>query len=139
MSKARDAAARADELRSQLEYHGHRYYVLDDPELSDPDYDALLNVNCPAGELNGARACRLGKRIYRDQLELAEEQDGRRRYRIYGDTPGYERADGTDFAAIADGMIAVTPLHFDLTDQAGIEALSGFDLDGLMRPAAREV
>ena len=38
-----DLAARADELRQQLEYHGHRYYVLDDPELSDPDYDALLN------------------------------------------------------------------------------------------------
>jgi 5'-nucleotidase len=99
----------------------------------------LLNVNCPAGELKGARACRLGKRIYRDQLELAEEQDGRRRYRIYGDTPGYQQEDGTDFAAIADGMIAVTPLHFDLTDQAGIDALDGFDLDGLMRPAAREV
>jgi hypothetical protein len=33
----------------------------------------------------------------------------------------------------------VTPLHFDLTDQAGIDALAGFDLAGLMRPAAREV
>jgi DNA ligase (NAD+) len=32
-----------DELRRQLEYHGHRYYVLDDPEISDPDYDTLLN------------------------------------------------------------------------------------------------
>ena len=36
----------------------------------------LLNVNCPAGEVRGARACRLGKRIYRDRLELAEEEDG---------------------------------------------------------------
>jgi DNA ligase (NAD+) len=36
-------AKRADELRGQLEYHGHRYYVLDDPEISDADYDALLN------------------------------------------------------------------------------------------------
>ena len=43
MSKAVDAAARAEELRRQLEYHGHRYYVLDDPEISDPEYDALLN------------------------------------------------------------------------------------------------
>src|SRR5205085_11448568 len=34
---------RAAELRRQLEYHGHRYYVLDDPEISDADYDALLN------------------------------------------------------------------------------------------------
>jgi 5'-nucleotidase len=99
----------------------------------------LLNINVPAGEVVGARACALGKRIYRDQLELAEEGDGRRRYRIYGEAPGYERADGTDFAALAEGRIAVTPLHFDLTDQAGIEQLSGFDLDRLLRPAAREV
>jgi DNA ligase (NAD+) len=34
---------RARELREQLEYHGHRYYVLDDPEISDVDYDELLN------------------------------------------------------------------------------------------------
>jgi 5'-nucleotidase len=99
----------------------------------------LLNVNCPAGEVRGVSACRLGKRIYRDQLELAEEADGRRRYHIYGEEPGYERDPQTDFAAIAAGRIAVTPLHFDLTDQAGIEALAGFDLDRLLRPAAREV
>jgi 5'/3'-nucleotidase len=99
----------------------------------------LLNVNCPAGKTAGARACRLGKRIYRDQLELAEEEDGRRRYRIYGEEPGYQREDGTDFAAIGEGFIAVTPLHFDLTDQDGIEALTGFDLERLLRPAVREV
>jgi DNA ligase (NAD+) len=36
-------AERAAELREQLEHHGHRYYVLDDPEISDSEYDALLN------------------------------------------------------------------------------------------------
>jgi DNA ligase (NAD+) len=38
-----DVAKRAEELRAQLEYHGRRYYVLDDPEISDAEYDALLN------------------------------------------------------------------------------------------------
>jgi 5'-nucleotidase len=99
----------------------------------------LLNVNTPAGEASGVRACRLGKRIYHDRMELTDEDDGRRRYRIYGDSPSYEEEDGTDFAAIAERCIAVTPLHFDLTDQAGIEELAGFDLDALLRPAAREV
>jgi DNA ligase (NAD+) len=37
------ATQRADELRKQLAYHNHRYYVLDDPEISDADYDLLLN------------------------------------------------------------------------------------------------
>src|ERR671922_39860 len=71
----------------------------------------LLNVNCPVGELGGARATRLGKRIYNDRMELTEEEDGRRRYRIYGEMPGYEHADGTDFAAVAAGCISVTPIH----------------------------
>jgi DNA ligase (NAD+) len=37
-----DACARAQALRAQLEHHGHRYYVLDDPEISDADYDRLF-------------------------------------------------------------------------------------------------
>ncbi|MGI8595702.1 MAG: 5'/3'-nucleotidase SurE [Thermoleophilaceae bacterium] len=99
---------------------------------------SLLNVNAPAGEPRGTRVCHLGKRIYRDRLELDEEHGGRRRYRIYGDDPGYEEGPGTDFAAVAEGMIAVTPLHFDLTDRAGIEGFDRFDLDRLLAPAARE-
>jgi 5'/3'-nucleotidase len=99
----------------------------------------LLNVNSPAGKAVGVRACRLGRRIYRDHMELIDEEQGRRRYRMYGDTPSYHHEEGTDFAAVADRYIAVTPLHFDLTDQAGIEQLTDFDLDALLRPAAREV
>src|SRR5207244_3828929 len=57
----------------------------------------LLNVNCPAGDIAGVRVARAGKREYRDKMELVEEHDGRKRYRIYGDTPGYVEEDGTDF------------------------------------------
>jgi 5'-nucleotidase len=99
----------------------------------------LLNVNVPFGPVRGARACRLGKRVYNDRLELTEERDGRRRFRMYGDMPSHENEEGTDFAAISEGCIAVTPLHFDLNDVAGIEQLAGFDLDALLEPAAREV
>jgi DNA ligase (NAD+) len=37
------ALARADELRRMIEHHAHRYYVLDDPEIGDQRYDALLD------------------------------------------------------------------------------------------------
>jgi DNA ligase (NAD+) len=40
---AEDPRRRAAELRRQLEHHGYRYYVLDDPEVSDSEYDVLLN------------------------------------------------------------------------------------------------
>ncbi len=36
-------SARAVELRRLLEHHGHRYYVLDDPEIGDDAYDALID------------------------------------------------------------------------------------------------
>jgi 5'-nucleotidase len=100
----------------------------------------LLNVNGPAGEVKGACACRLGKRVYNDKMELTEEgPGGRRRYRLYGEEPTYQHEEGTDFAAIAEGLIAVTPIHFDLTDQAGVEELAGFDLERLLRPATEAV
>jgi DNA ligase (NAD+) len=40
---ATDPGQRAAELRKQLEYHSRRYYVLDDPEIGDEEYDALLD------------------------------------------------------------------------------------------------
>ena len=40
---AQDPGARAAELRKLLERHGYRYYVLDDPEIGDAEYDALLD------------------------------------------------------------------------------------------------
>jgi DNA ligase (NAD+) len=33
---------RYDQLRRQVEHHAHRYYVLDDPEISDAEYDRLF-------------------------------------------------------------------------------------------------
>ena len=99
----------------------------------------LLNINVPGGDPDGVAVSRLGKRIYQDSLDVVEEEDGRKRFRIYGDDPSYHQEVGTDFAAVADGLIAVTPLHFDLTSIGALEELGGFDLDGLIRPAAHEV
>jgi 5'-nucleotidase len=102
--------------------------------------ETLINVNVPAGEVNGARVTKLGKRRYNDALELEEEEPGgRKRYRIYGLEPGYDHQPGSDLTAVYEGFISVTPIHFDLTDVSGIEALSQFDFERLLAPAAREL
>jgi DNA ligase (NAD+) len=40
---AQAVVKRAAELRRELDHHNHRYYVLDDPEIGDDAYDALLD------------------------------------------------------------------------------------------------
>jgi 5'-nucleotidase len=101
----------------------------------------LLNINVPGGEPDGVEVAALGKRVYRDELALIDqaEEEGKRLYRIYGDA-SYEHDEiGTDLAAVAEGRIAVTPIHFDLTDREGLTALQRYDLARLIAPAAEEV
>ena len=38
-----EAKKRVDELRKEIDYHAHRYYVMDDPEISDSEYDRLMD------------------------------------------------------------------------------------------------
>jgi 5'-nucleotidase len=100
----------------------------------------LLNINVPGDHPTGVEVTRLGKRIYRDELKLdTDEGSGRRRYWIYGADPDYHDEPGTDLAAVAEGRISVTPVHFDLTDVEGIDALVAHDLTRLLAPAAREL
>jgi 5'-nucleotidase len=94
----------------------------------------LLNVNVPAGQPSGVEVTSLGKRIYKDELKLEREEEHRRRYWIYGSDPGFHDEPGTDLAALAAGRIAVTPIHFDLTDRPSLEALRRFDLQELLEP-----
>ena len=98
--------------------------------------ETLLNVNCPAGEVEGIEVTGLGKRLYNDELRLVDEDgDGRRRYQIYGFEPSFEDEPGTDLAAVARGRISITPVHFDLTDRKGLGRLRGWDLDAMFRDA----
>lgn len=100
----------------------------------------LLNVNAPGDPPRGVELTSLGKRVYRDRLRLQDDDgEGRRLFHIYGGDISFEEEDGTDLAAVAAGKIAVTPIHFDLTDRAGLDALSVYDLARLIEPAAQEV
>lgn len=100
----------------------------------------LVNVNVPAGALDGVEVCRLGKRLYRDRLEPTGEDDGRRRqFWIAGEDHGFEDAPGTDLAAVHAGRIAVTPIHMDLTHHDGLGPLSAHELERLLAPAVSDL
>ena len=113
--------------------------IVDELDEVPLDPGTLLNINVPAGDPDGVEIASLGKRIYRDELKLHEEAGAKRRYWIYGDAPDFDDVPGTDLAAVAAGRIAVTPLHFDLTDRQGMDALDLHDLARLLQPAAEEI
>jgi 5'-nucleotidase len=85
--------------------------------------DLLLNVNVPAGPIQGIRFTRLGRRIYKQSVIEKLDPRGRKYYWIAG-TPQWENASGTDFEAISMGFISVTPLHLDLTYYPGLESVT---------------
>ncbi len=77
----------------------------------------VLNVNVPGGsEIKGLRITRLGQSVYRDVL--VERLDPRHKpyYWIGGEIPTGIEAKGTDFWALANGYVSITPLQLDLTD-----------------------
>ncbi len=93
--------------------------------------DVLLNVNVPnlpKEKIKGVEITRLGKRVYRDVLIKRKDTTGRVCYWIGGDVPSGLPLDGTDFKAITENKISITPIHLDLTNHSLIEHLQGWNL-----------
>jgi 5'-nucleotidase len=89
----------------------------------------LVNVNFPAlppADVKGIRVVRQGLRDY-GRLKIVQRTDTRGYdYYWFGlgpmiQTPGH----ATDLEAIADGYVAVTPLHLDLTHESSLATLGG--------------
>ncbi len=95
----------------------------------------ILNVNAPnvpRGKLKGARVTRLGRRFYKDELIEVRDEEGRVGYDIYNNPPGHHDEEGTDFAAIGNGEISITPIHLELTDDATLEELGSWRVEDLL-------
>lgn len=92
--------------------------------------EMLLNVNVPplpAAEIQGIRVTRQGLRVYRDALDERRDPRGRPYFWIGGDEPTGVPDDGTDFGAIAQGYVSVTPLQLDLTAYQTAQKLNAWD------------
>ena len=92
--------------------------------------DTLLNVNVPdLPAPTGFAITRQGKRRYSDAIVEKDDPRGRKYYWIGGSELDFEDKPGTDFAAINDGLVSVTPLHLDFTNYEAMKKLASLRLD----------
>jgi len=92
--------------------------------------DTLLNVNVPdLPSPAGFAITRQGKRRYGDAIIEKDDPRGRKYYWIGGTELDFEDEPGTDFTAIRDGLVSVTPLHLDFTNYEAMRSLASLRLD----------
>ncbi|TMQ63334.1 MAG: 5'/3'-nucleotidase SurE [Candidatus Eisenbacteria bacterium] len=92
----------------------------------------VLNVNLPPlpwSSILGVQLTRLGTRVYSDALIEKVDPRGRAYYWIGGQDPVWERQPGTDFSAVTEGYISVTPLALDLTDVQAVGEMRQWNLE----------
>ncbi len=75
----------------------------------------------PAKDIKGVRLTRLGRRVYSDSLVRMNDPRGRRIYWIGGGSAEWSGGEDSDFRAVGEGYISVTPLHLDLTNYKLLE------------------
>lgn len=87
--------------------------------------DTLLNVNLPnvaADDVKGIRLTRLGRRVFSDSIAKMKDPWGREILWIGGGSVEWSGPIDSDFRAVHDGYVSVTPLHLDLTHRAVLDA-----------------
>lgn len=87
--------------------------------------NTLLNVNLPprrADEIMGVRLTRLGRRVYSNSITPMRDPYGRQIYWVGGGEITWTGSEDSDFRAVNEGYISVTPLHLDLTHRDMLEA-----------------
>lgn len=95
--------------------------------------ETLLNVNLPplpGDEIHGIRITTLGKRVYSESLVQTKDPWGREVFWIGGGHASWSGGDQSDFRAVREGFISVTPLHVDLTNYDLLEDAQAWALGG---------
>ncbi|OGP31285.1 MAG: 5'/3'-nucleotidase SurE [Deltaproteobacteria bacterium GWC2_42_11] len=88
--------------------------------------DTLLNVNVPGlnnSEIKSYRITKLGKRVYGDAIVEKTDPRGKKYYWVGGNNMKWTGGKDSDFEAIANGYISITPIHLDLTNYSALKEI----------------
>jgi len=88
---------------------------------------SFFNINVPnvgIEEIRGVEVTRLGHRRYANRMSQRLDPRGQPYFWFTGEPLEEDASPGTDIAAVANGKISITPLHFDLTSHQDIAPLA---------------
>jgi len=97
----------------------------------------LLNVNVPPGPVRGARVTRQGTKIIRPTIIEGTDPRQRKYYWIGEEALTWNEEEGTDYEALRQGLVSITPLRNDLTDYRMLEEIRSRDWDTVLEPQSR--
>lgn len=125
--------------------HGYPALALSLDERTNPDYapaadwvaewlervqltriprKAILNINFPSRPpYAGEQICRQGHSHYAQSIDRRVDPRGKEYFWVSGAIPRGEALEGTDFGAVAQGYVSITPLRMDLTAEEALEDL----------------
>jgi 5'-nucleotidase len=98
-----------------------------------PASPTLFNVNVPAGPVKGYRLTRLGVRTYGNEVVEKLDPRGRSYFWIGGDAIHQDIPLSDCNTVLGEGLVAVTPLHLDLTHDGLLGGMAGFSIPGYRR------
>lgn len=87
---------------------------------------SILNINIPAVSLHhfaGVKIAELGTRMYTDSYERRVDPRGGVYYWLAGEVIESGEEDNTDVAAIRDNLVAISPVHYNLTNYNALTIL----------------
>jgi 5'-nucleotidase len=87
----------------------------------------LLNVNVPKGVPLGIRITKQGFKTARPVISEHIDPRGKLYYWIGEERVGFRAEGGTDFEAIDEGYVSVTPMRSDLTNHSALEGMKSWD------------
>jgi len=92
--------------------------------------ETFLNINIPEGFPVGMRLTRQGKSRFSDLIEKKSDPRGRSYYWLGAGQVSFENTEGTDFHAVSQGYVSITPLHLDMTNYHSFAELSAWGFPG---------
>jgi 5'-nucleotidase len=95
--------------------------------------NGILNVNLPGADVSDYEVTFLGRRVYRDLVDVRQDLRGRAYYWIGGPEADAEDVPGSDMSAIRAGRVSLTPLQLDLSNRPFIAPLGTWQLEGWQR------